>query len=298
MHRAEPLLSFRLFGLAINCPRQTPLRAELIGKGCGFFLLGILLVFCSIKPAGAQTPALPPAGHQSTVTLACNPFPPSKIASNTALPGYDVELLRAAFASRKIELITPFYPWRRAYFLATTGQVDGLCTCSYLAEREEHFLYSHLIGHMRVAFYATSNHTLAPLEQIADAQNMTIGVINGYNLEAIARDAGLDVMTVNSEATLLAMLLSGRLDVALSYKAPMDFILHASGGKISGLGTIQSKVISNDPYYSCIARTIKNAASLIEELNIGLATIRENGLFDRIHAKYGTVRDSQPHSDN
>ncbi|WP_417829261.1 substrate-binding periplasmic protein [Thalassospira sp.] len=259
-----------------------------------FFVFGVMLVLTMSQSAAAQNSDRPTVGHQQTVTLACNPFPPSKINSGAVLPGYDVEILRAAFATRNIELITPFYPWQRAYFLAKTGQVDGLCSCSYLIEREEHFLYSQLIGNVRVAFYATNDSVLAPLEKIDDARNMTVGVVNGYNLEAAARKAGLDVMTVNSETILINMLLSARLDMVLSYKAPMDSQLHDAANKIRGLDTIRSKVISNNPYYSCIARKAKNAHALINELNTGLATIRENGLFERIHAKYGILRNDMP----
>ncbi|KZD01937.1 hypothetical protein TH47_17590 [Thalassospira sp. MCCC 1A02803] len=241
------------------------------------------------KPASAQNTLIPPAGNQRTVTLACNPFPPSKIAENATLPGYDIEILRAAFATRNITLITPFYPWRRAYFLARTGQVDGLCSCSYLPEREEDLFYSYLLGHVRVAFYAMGENALTSIEKIADARNMIVGVVNGYSLEVTARHAGLDVLVVNSEATLLDMLLSRRIDAALSYKAPMDYELHNSEHNFSGAGQIHFKVISNNPYYSCISRKAKDPKALLTELNNGLVTIRENGLFDKILARYGVT---------
>jgi len=179
-------------------------------------------IFLSIQtPAHAQKSLITPAGDQTTVTLACNPFPPSKIADEAYEPGYDVEIIRDAFATRNINLITPLYPWKRAEFLARTGQGDGLCSCSYLPERENDFLFSDLLGNVRVAVYATKQEALDIINNIEDAHSMTIGVVNGYSLEASARDAGIDLIMANSEATLVNLLLSRRLDAVLSFKSPM-----------------------------------------------------------------------------
>ncbi len=288
-NRADISLHVPLRCFVLNGRRNLRAFAQVIS-----LILVALALIGTGKPASAQNTLIPPAGNQQTVTLACNPFPPSKIAADAALPGYDIEILRAAFATRNITLITPFYPWRRAYFLARTGQVDGLCSCSYLPEREEDLFYSYLLGHVRVAFYAMGENALTSIEKIADARNMIVGVVNGYSLEVTARHAGLDVLVVNSEATLLDMLLSRRIDAALSYKAPMEYELHNSEHNFSGAGQIYFKVISNNPYYSCISRKAKDPKALLTELNNGLVTIRENGLFEKILARYGvTAGDSK-----
>lgn len=246
----------------------------------------------AITPAAAQNTLVSPAGQHETVTLACNPFPPSKIANNNTLPGYDVEVLRAAFMSRNISLITPFYPWKRAYFLAETGQVDGLCSCSYLPEREDDFLYSDILGHVRIAFYSTRPEVLEPIEKMEDAAKMTVGVVNGYSLEATARAAKLDVVIANSEMTLVNLLMSRRLDAALSFTAPMDYLLNVGENSIAGAHKIKTKVIANNPYYSCISKKSEKAEVLLRQLNIGLKTIRNNGVYDSILEKYGITSDA------
>lgn len=244
------------------------------------------------NPVAAQNSLISPAGQHETVTLACNPFPPSKIANNNTLPGYDVEVLRAAFMSRNISLITPFYPWKRAYFLAETGQVDGLCSCSYLPEREGDFLYSDVLGHVRIAFYSTRPEVLEPIEKMEDAAKMTVGVVNGYSLEATAREANLDVVVANSEMTLVNLLMSRRLDAALSFTAPMDYLLNVGENSIADANKIKTKVIANNPYYSCISKKAEKAEILLRQLNIGLKTIRSNGVYDGILEKYGITSDA------
>tara|TARA_E500000318_G_scaffold104119_1_gene109795 strand:- start:559 stop:1470 length:912 start_codon:yes stop_codon:yes gene_type:complete len=240
------------------------------------------------SPAHAQNSLMSPAGKHTTVTLACNPFPPSKIAGTASEPGYDVEILRAAFATRNITLITPFYPWKRAYFLARTGQVDGLCSCSYLPEREKDFLFSDLLGHVRVAVYATRQDIVDNVNTIEDARNMTVGVVNGYSLEASARDAGLDIIMANSEATLVNLLLSRRLDAVLSFKSPIDYLIKHGGNTMPDISSLKTKIIANNPYYSCITKNIDGSEELMAQFNLGLQTIRNNGLYENILAKYGT----------
>lgn len=256
-----------------------------------FSVLCLILALSAHRNAYAQNSLISPAGNHQTITLACNPFPPAKIADNANQPGYDVEILRAAFASRNISLLTPFYPWKRAYFLAQTGQVDGLCSCSYLPEREADFLYSDTLGHVRVSLYATNNEVLETVDRIEDARNMTVGVVNGYNLETSAREAGVDVIMANSEATLVNLLLSQRIDAVLSFRAPMDYLLNVKNDGIPHAARIKSKVLSNDPYYSCIARKTEHANRLMTELNVGLAAIRKSGLYDTIMEKYGILSD-------
>lgn len=121
---------------------------------------------------------------------------------------------------------------------------------------------------------------------------MTVGVVNGYNLETAARKAGLDIIMANSETTLVNLLLSKRLDAALSFRAPMDYVLNVGKSGATGIDKIKSKVLSNDPYYSCISRTTEHASLLLAQLNVGLSTIRKNGLYDKILAKYGILSEA------
>ena len=257
-------------------------------------VLGCLLVLHHLTPATAQNTLISPPGDQTTVTLACNHFPPAKIADDTARPGYDVEVLRSAFATRNLTLITPFYPWKRAYFLAEAGLVDGLCSCSYLKERETDFLFSDPLGQEEIALFTTRSEILDTITTLEDARNMTIGVVSGYSTEVTARNAKLDVITAHDEETLLNLMLSRRLDAVLSFKPPVEYAMHELQKRRPETVDIKSKVISTSPYYSCITRHTQNADELLEQLNIGLEIIQENGTYDKILGKYGISSGAKP----
>ncbi|OSQ37033.1 hypothetical protein TMES_16460 [Thalassospira mesophila] len=220
-----------------------------------------------------------------SVTMACNPFPPSKIDENIPLPGYDVELLRAAFAVGNLALETPFYPWKRAYLLAEEGRVDGLCSCSYTVERERDMLYSTELGRVRIGFFSIAGHIAQNITSLADARDLRIGVVAGYNLENAAENAGLTVITANSEQVLLGMLYNNRIDMIYSFREPV-LVAHK---KRDTLFSLQYHEVSQAPYYSCISRRIDDARSLLNILNHGISTIRANGVYHSILEKYGVA---------
>lgn len=255
--------------------------------GC---ILTTMLTVLTVSNALAQAPLISPApGVPSTITLACNPFPPAKITNEARKPGYDVEIIRAAFASRDIAVLTPFYPWKRAYFLAQSGQVDGLCSCSYLPEREKDFFYSDQLGSVRVNLYATNPDILARIDTLADARHLTVGIVNGYSLEVSARENGLDVLVANKEVLLINLLLSRRIDAILSFREAMEYALGTMHRNMRQALNIQTKEMSDDPYYACFSRKADNAGYLTEQFNIGLRTISENGLRQSILQKYGII---------
>jgi polar amino acid transport system substrate-binding protein len=263
------------------------LTSKCIGKSVAI-LAALMVTFTStlIGVALADSFSDSLASDRKTVTLACNPFPAAMIADNNVMPGFDVEILRAAFAARGITLLTPFYPWKRAYFLASSGHVDGLCSCSYLSERKADFLFSDVLGTVQTAFYSTREHVFDLLDN-EDASKMTIGVVNGYSLEATARKARFDVVIANDERTLVNLLISKRIDAALSFSVPMDYYLpNGDDNGAPDVGKIKTKVISNNPYYSCISRKTENPEILLDHLNQGLKTVHQSGLYDSILAKY------------
>lgn len=259
------------------------------GKSTAIFsALMIAVMTTLVGVAMAENSLGSSASERKTVTLACNPFPAAMIADNNIMPGFDVEILRAAFATRNITLLTPFYPWKRAYFLARAGHVDGLCSCSYLQERDTDFLFSDVLGNVQIAFYSTREHVFDLIDK-EDASKMTIGVVNGYSLEAFARNDKFDVVIANSEKMLVNLLISNRIDAALSFSVPMDYyLLNGDEDGVPDANKIKTKVIDRNPYYSCISRKTEKPDILLNQLNTGLKTIRQSGLYDSILAKYRT----------
>ncbi|MCH2273115.1 MULTISPECIES: substrate-binding periplasmic protein [Thalassospira] len=239
------------------------------------------------SPVVADNTILQAQAPRQNVTMMCNPFPPSKIADRPVMPGYDVEILRAAFAVSHIAVNTPFYPWKRAYLLAERGDADGLCSCSYVPERETAFLYSNELGREHIGLFAINEAALDGVKDLTDAKQLTIGVISGYALESRARGLGLDIISANSERALLGLLLSRRLDAIYNFKAPMDDVIRTYNQEYAQNVNLAYHDLINSPYYSCISRKTDNAGFLVERLNHGISVLRKNGVYDDILEKYG-----------
>lgn len=274
---------------------KNQLSSNWIGKNAAIFTaLTITFISTLIGAALADSSLGSSASERKTVTLACNPFPAAMIADNNVMPGFDVEILRAAFATRDITLLTPFYPWKRAYFLASAGHVDGLCSCSYLPERDAEFLYSDPLGDGEIAMYST-NEQVFDMIDTEDASKLTVGVVNGYSLEVYARKAKFDVMIANSEKALVNLLNSNRIDAALTFRPPMDYyLLNGDEDGLPDVERIRTKVISTSSHYSCISRKTENPEILLDHLNQGLKTVHQSGLYDSILAKYRIRLDHSP----
>ncbi len=255
-------------------------------------LAGILFLWIGFV-AGSLSVVAQNATPRQNVTMMCNPFPPSKIADRPMMPGYDVEILRAAFAVSHIAVNTPFYPWKRAYLMAERGDADGLCSCSYLPEREAAFLYSSELGREHVGLFAINDTVLDSDEELADAKQLIVGVVSGYTLESNARELGLDLISANSERVLLGLLLSRRLDAIYTFKAPMENTVRSHNQEYAQNVNLAYRDISNSPYYSCISRKTDNAHFLLDRLNHGISVLRKNGIYADILEKYGVQSDEE-----
>lgn len=230
-----------------------------------------------------------PSETKLNVTLACNVFAPSKIADRAHEPGFDVEILRAAFAASHVQLNTPFYPWKRSYLLAQQGEVDGLCSCSYLPEREADFLYSDPIGLQHVGLFALEADALDGIETLEQTSGLTVGVVAGYTLEGYAKNAGLDTVSANSEKNLLALLRTGRIDVVYAFHETMANVVREHNQATGEtLGTYYKQTAAY-PYYSCLSKRAGNANLIAERLNAGLILIKESGQYDDILDRYGVT---------
>lgn len=223
------------------------------------------------------------------VTLACNVFSPSKIADRAHEPGFDVEILRAAFSASGVRLNTPFYPWKRAYLLAENGDVDGLCSCSYLRERETIFQYSDQIGLQHVGLFALEPDILSNVRNLDQASGLTVGVVAGYTLERYAKEAGLDTVSANSEKSLLALLRTGRIDAIYAFHETMATVVREHNLATNETLEPTYHETAAYPYFSCLSKRAGNAAIIAERLNEGLETIKTSGQYDAILERYGVL---------
>lgn len=223
------------------------------------------------------------ADQKRTINMACNEFPPQKIeASPDGLLGIDVEILRAAFSKSNIAVDVTYFPWKRALELAKAGEVDGLCSCSYLKERTKWFLYTDVMGTIGEGIFHKPTASTPVFRSLEDLQDLTIGVVRGYNLGKKLKDIDLQLVEVSADEKGIKMLLSGRIQAFYSFKGPGEYVL----SKTPNSNHIKFDEVHNSPYYACFNNSLPNATEWVSKFNTGLNSIKADGTYDLILNKY------------
>ncbi len=217
------------------------------------------------------------------VRLACNEFPPQKMeAAPDGKPGYDVEILRAAFARVGRGVEVTFFPWKRAFEYAKSGKLDGLCSCSRRADRDALFNYSAAMGKVGVGVFLKAAGRSRTVRAIADLKGLTIGVVHAYNLHQEIADTGMTPVIVADDEKGLRMLLADRVDGFFTFRDTGRYIL----SRIAHAPDVRFVEFRSSPYYACFSKALPGAARLTEAFDDGLGQIRADGTYDRIMTRY------------
>ena len=235
----------------------------------------LLIVVLSIG-AGVQAAA--------KLRLACNDFPPHKIETPglDGRLGFDVDIITEALrrAGRSVDII--YLPWKRALEFAMRGEVDGLCSCSYVKEREASLLFSDELGAVSVGLFARDVTALSGVDEIADLKGRRVAVVGGYNLEGQLEAAGAVVEATSTDKNALDMLLGGNIDLLYGYELTTRHFMGAEAEDI----VVDYREMQRNPYYFCITRALPGAGQAMADFNRGLADMSKDGSIDAILARY------------
>lgn len=265
-------------------------------------MLGALVMACrsrlGVMAAIGVFGCLPAAGVHADqlVHLACNDFPPLKIEhpGSNGLAGSDVDLLRELFRRTGVPLEISYLPWKRAFAAAQDGRVDGLCSCSYAADREADFLFSDEIGRVSVGIFSLAQSggaapsavdSLQALKQ-AGLSGKTIGVVGGYALEEDIDKVGIPRDLASDDERALDMLTRRRYDYLYSYEAPIKFLVRYPRPGQAATPQVAYREIRGSPYFLCLSRKVAGSDRLLGALNKALAGMHKDGTIDRILDQY------------
>jgi polar amino acid transport system substrate-binding protein len=228
------------------------------------FLLCAVLALWSL-PAWSQDAGRPTGAH-----LLCNNFPPQKIENPAeGLDGFDVDILRVVFARAGIEVKIDYYPWARALALAGRGEADGLCSCSYLPEREEAFYFSIPMGEVAIGIFSLAGDP-APARRLEDLRGRSVAVVQQYALRDVLARLGIESEAVVNETQAMIMLQNGRVRHFFTYRDPVLYLVQRS----SLFSAPQFAETSVSPYYACFAKRSRRGEALWRIFNQGLAEIQ------------------------
>ena len=221
---------------------------------------------------------------QPGLRLACNDFPPHKIEhpGEDGLAGFDVDIVSEALQRIGRSVVVSFMPWKRALEMAERGTYDGLCSCSYMKEREARLVFSDELGAVSAGLFARSEDALAGISSIADLKGRKVATVGGYNLETELMKAGADVQPTSSDKNALDMLVAGKVDLLYGYQLTTQHFI-ASDPRSRA---IAYKEMKRNPYYFCLSRELPGAEATMQGFNRSLSEMAKDGSIQRILARY------------
>lgn len=236
-------------------------------------------VLCTLLVTGASTCAT------ETVRLAVGEWAP--YTSQTDLQGKLLEEVTArAFKLEGIAVQFTYYPWKRSYLLAASGEYDGTLPWNKSPERNQLFFFPNasLVKDENVFFHLKT--TSFDWTRLDDLRNYRVGVTIGYQEEASYKAAGISAEAVSSEELNFRKMRIGRLDVYQTSKhVGYDTLAKLFGPVELGLFTHHPKVVYESEYYVLFSKKTKRGKFLADRFDSGLKKLKDSGEYDKILAK-------------
>nr|WP_246201877.1 transporter substrate-binding domain-containing protein [Sneathiella aquimaris] len=241
------------------------------------FVLYIVSIFF-VLGGGAK-----PASAEQLVLYAVN-YPPYEIEEpeKDGLLGFDVDVVIESFARSGIDAVVSFMPWKRIMLLGEGGEIAGAVSCAYQKKRERYFYFTDPISTSTHSYVYTDRYRGKPLKSVEDADGLKVVVVSGYSSEAELKRAGVNYETTNTDNHAISLLLERSYDLFYSTREFMEYQAK-KGGYSDRIGFFDLRKLQ---YHLCLSRMWPESEKLVRQFNKGLAEIKADGTYDRIHEKY------------
>ena len=222
-----------------------------------------------------------------TVTLVGDPWPPfveGKLGED-AQSGIAVEIVNEIFSQIDgVQVRFPLIPWKRALLEVEEGHQDGVGILLKTPERERYMTYSDplLIDDSLVWSIEDPARGHFEWSSLEDFKGLKVGVISGYSYGA-AIDGQIENRTITAVFAptvehLFAMLVNGRIDVALSNES-------VGSSQINRFPDVpiraSKRPTDTETFYMGLSKK-SWAVELIPDINRILQKLNDDGVIKRI----------------
>lgn len=191
---------------------MTPLNYKQTAKTIKSSLLGLMLsLLLCISYVHAEPLQLRVLTEESPFTM--HSEQPSS-DNETPISGEATLFVDRVLQRANITHQTEFIPWKRAYQISSQRPNTLLYPVARTMQREANFHWVGSISPIRYFFFKLKSRPDISLNQLSDANNYNIGVVNKHaNHEYLVSRGFKQFETVNSNAQNLKKLLLGRIDI-------------------------------------------------------------------------------------
>lgn len=234
---------------------------------------------------------LSPAAAADTVKIATDAtFPPFEYIDDQGnLSGYDVELMTAVCEAADLDCDIQAAAWEGMIPGLTSGKYDALISQLTVTDaRRRVMAFSDIYEHPVFRFVARKD---ADLDISPDGlEGKIIAVQTGTPMDAFVTETfpKATIKRYDGGSAPYLELTAGRADLHMSYEAQIDysFLNSPDGADFELVGPRYTGEDSPKLGEGVAIAINKRNTELLERINAGLATLRENGTLDALNAKY------------
>lgn len=213
--------------------------------------------------------------------------------TDSAMPegGLAVPLIKAVFNDQKYTVSLAWKPWKRGYLEAKSGRYAGTFPYRPTEEREEDFLFSDPVFHLKEVIVSRKPENFHPQNYQELARKtlcLPIGYAPGKAMQALMDNAKIDVFRPKSmDGCFKAISRFHNLIIKthkyLAYHQLKEKKLNPADFDITFMHD------SSYTLHFIVSKQYPNSKELIKGFNKGLANIKKNGEFQKISRRFGVV---------
>lgn len=255
---------------------------------------------CATEPGNtpvnnADNPTSGNAAPPRTIVLAADTWCPVNCNAGDELPGYAVDVARAAFALAGWTLEYRVLPWERALDSGRAGRIDGIIGTT-TANSPDFVFPQEIIGRNTNVFFVRADSTWR-YRGIRSLDQVNVGIANEYmfgdpfdtwvtrNRKNAQRVTILYALSPVPQG--LKLLLAGRIDAYLDDRVMVNWAQRQN----PEFATVrESGQLSDIPLYIAFSPARTDAREVAAAFDRGVRELRQQGKLAPILARYG-IRD-------
>jgi len=218
-----------------------------------------------------------------TVVLISLDYPPYEFQTpQNGLRGFDVEVIEEAFKRVNTSAVVKFLPWKRGIEQTKAGSFAGIFSCSHRVEREEYLIFSAPISRQTEGYFVRSDFAGFVPTNLKAAKELKVATVLGWAATKTMDEAGANVTEYRTVGLVFRDLLKGIIDYSyLPLEGPIYKAMNLGISKDLRFIKVREKNL-----YICFSKQWPNIEKIVQKFNEGLAAVRKDGSYDRIHARY------------
>ena len=213
--------------------------------------------------------------------------------------GFTSHIISEAFKLEGFEVEFTFYPWKRVYEAAKSGDRFQASSWWYTSEeREQEFYYSEPLLVDSMVFFHLKNNAMPDWKSLDELKGQRIGATAGYTYTPefwdAAKSGSLDIAEASTDELNFKKLLKGRIDMFATSAIVGQNILneHFEEGEADKVTYHPQPLVSSSGHL-LFSRKLANGQDLVDTFNRGLAELRDSGQYDQFWADLNAGRYDQ-----